>query len=258
MKDDKRTMETKYFFNGKSKYYYTRPDFDKRCFKYLQENLGLTKNSVIAELGAGTGKFTKTISKYCGKVYAVEPNPEMFNVGKGLCRNNKNVEYVKATAEETTLPNQSLDMALAVQSFHYFDKEKLAVELKRILKDDQYFCIVWNINETRDDCFNKDWAKLLEDQKLKVTGSKDNHNIVSDREIVFKDGKYTEVHFSRFVYMSYTKLKRYASSISFVPKAEDDDYESFYARLKEIFDKNKKFNKVKIYVTTYLQYGKIN
>ena len=257
MKNDKRTMETKYFFNGKSKYYYTRPDFDKRCFKYLQEKLGLTKKDVIAELGAGTGKFTYKVSKQCGKVFAIEPNEEMFTIGKKICKNQKNIEYVKASAENTSLPEKSLDMALSVQSFHYFDKEKLLIELRRILKVDKYFCIIWNINEECDNPFNNDWSRLLEKQKLRVTGSKDNHNILEDRKMIFKQGKYEEVHFSRFVYMNFSKLKKYASSISFVPKKDEEGYDEFYENLKFIFDKNKKFNRVKITVTTYLQFGKI-
>jgi len=257
MKNDKRTMETKYFFNGKSKYYFTRPDFHKDCFKYLQKNLGLSKENLIAELGAGTGKFTYKISKFCRKVFAIEPNDEMFNIGKKICKNKKNIEYVKASAENTTLPVHCLDMAFAVQSFHYFDKEKLLTELRRVLKPDKYFCIIWNINEGCDNPFNNDWDKLLEKQKLKITGSKDNHNILEDRKIIFKDGKYEEVKFNRFVYMNLKKLKKYASSISFVPKKEDVGYEEFYCDLESIFNRNKKFNKIKLYVTTYLQFGKI-
>ncbi len=257
MKNDNRTMETKYFFNGKSKYYYTRPDFNKKCFQFLKEKLGLSREYIIAELGAGTGKFTSRIAGYCKKIYAVEPNDEMFEIGKNLCRHKTNIEYIKASAENTSLPQKSLDMALAVQSFHYFDKEKLLLELNKILKDDKYFCIIWNINEPVGD-FGKDWAALLNKQKQKVTGSGDNHNIPEDREIIYKDGKYEELSFSRYVFMSYKKLKKYASSISFVPKEDENDFKEFYCQLKKIFDKNKHFNRVKINVTTYLQYGKVN
>lgn len=256
MKNDKRTTETKYFFNGKSKYYYTRPDFDKRCFKYLCENLGLSRKSVIAELGAGTGKFTNKAANLCEKIYAIEPNEEMFTIGKMLCSHKKNVEYIKATAEDTKLPPKSMDMVLAVQSFHYFEKDMLLTELQRILKEKGVFCIIWNLNEAVGD-FGKDWSQLLHDQKMEVTGSGDNHNIPEERELIYGKNGYKEVNFARDVYMSYKKLKRYASSISFVPKPGEQGYEDFYKRLKEIFDKNKHFNKVKINVTTYLQYGKV-
>ena len=257
MKNDKRTMDTKYFFNGKSKYYYTRPNFNKKCFTFLKNKLNLTKNDVIAELGAGTGKFTKKISKFCKKIYAVEPNDEMLAVGKQLCKKRKNIEYVNASAENTTLPEKSLDMIFAVQSFHYFEKDKLLTELKRIIKPEKYFCIIWNLNEKTENAFDKDWDNLLETQKIKATGSADNHNIKEDRKIIFKNGKYEEVKFSRSVHMTYNKLKRYASSISFIPKENEIGYDEFYNNLKYIFNKNKKFNKVKINVTTYLQFGRI-
>lgn len=225
-------------------------------FKFLSDKLGLSKKSVIAELGAGTGKFTFKAADLCEKIFAVEPNDEMFEVGKSLCSRKKNVEYVKALAEDTKLPEKCLDMALAVQSFHYFDKEKLLCELKRILKDEGHFCIIWNINEAVGD-FGKAWATLLHEQKMKLTGSGDNHNLPEDREIIYGSGGYNEVCFSRNVYMSYTKLKRYSSSISFVPKENEQGYQEFYNKLKEIFNKYKHFNRVKINVTTYLQYGKV-
>lgn len=256
MKNDKRQMETRFFFNGKSKYYYTRPDFDKRCFKFLSDELGLSKESVIAELGAGTGKFTATVASRCGKIFAVEPNDEMFEIGRALCRRKKNVEYVKATAEDTKLPQKSLDMALAVQSFHYFDKEKLLIELKRILKDGKFFCIIWNLNQPVGE-FGKAWSALLNEQKLNLTGSGDNHNIPEERDVIYGRGGYSEKSFSRNVYMTYTRLKRYASSISFVPKETDPGYDEFYKKLKAIFVKNKHFGRVKINVTTFLQYGKL-
>ena len=256
MKNDNRTEETKYFFNGKSKYYYTRPDFSKMCFKFLSEILGLSQDSVIAELGAGTGKFTIKVADLCKKVYAVEPNEEMFKIGKSLCKHKKNVEYIKATAEDTKLPPKSMDMVLAVQSFHYFEKEQLLVELQRILKQEGFFCIIWNINDAVGD-FGKDWAGLLHDQKMKVTGSGDNHNIPEDRDIIYGHGGYHEISFVRDVFMSYKKLKRYASSISFVPKQGEQGYEEFYKKLREIFVKNRHLNKVKIRVTTHLQYGKV-
>lgn len=258
MKNDKRVGETRFFFDGKSKTYFARPDFDRRVYQYLMEEYGLGKKSVIAELGAGTGKFTYNVAPFAGKVFAVEPNKEMFLLGKETCAMRENVEFVFATAEETTLAPKSLDFALAVQSFHYFDKEKLLVELGRILKDDGKFAVVWNMSGHSGQGFDKAWSALLQKAKIDTTGSGDNHNLEDERKIIFKNGEYEERQFSYNKKMSFEDMCNFARSISFVPKEGDDGYEKFYQELKEIFKKYKKWGKVEISTTTTIQIGEIN
>ena len=65
-------------FTGKAGFYSGRPHYPQECIDYLVDKLELTNDSVIADIGAGTGILTKTFLDIGYTVYAVEPNDDMF------------------------------------------------------------------------------------------------------------------------------------------------------------------------------------
>ena len=89
------------------------------------------------------------------KMFFVEPNIEMMNIGKKHCNDCKNIIYINKSAEQTELPEDSADMVLAVQSFHWFDKQKLKKEVNRILKPSGDFAIIWTNWKEDNNTFGK-------------------------------------------------------------------------------------------------------
>jgi len=65
---DNILIDSKSFYLGKavdySKY---RPDYPVQLFELLKQEYNLNENQIVAELGAGTGKFSKIISNYVKK-----------------------------------------------------------------------------------------------------------------------------------------------------------------------------------------------
>ena len=51
---------------------------------------------------------------------------------------------VGATAETTTLASNSIDLIVAGQSFHWFDRAAVKLEFKRILQAGGWVVLVWN------------------------------------------------------------------------------------------------------------------
>lgn len=87
--------------------------------------------NAVADIGAGTGIFTKCLAVKPWKVTAVEPNADMaeqfkFEVGD-------KAELLSAPAENTGLPDNSVGLVTAARSFHWFDEELFKAECKRIL-----------------------------------------------------------------------------------------------------------------------------
>src|SRR5436190_18212572 len=54
-----------------------RPEYPPEIVGWLTGTLGLSKGKRIADVGAGTGKFTKLLAQTGAEVIAVEPVPEM-------------------------------------------------------------------------------------------------------------------------------------------------------------------------------------
>lgn len=132
-------------FTGKSSAYtLSRPGYAKGLFEYLVCDLEVNKQTVIADIGSGTGKLSQDLLKVAGIVYCVEPNDEMRQVAESLLSNQEGFISVKGTAEQTTLMDKSVDFILVGQAFHWFDANSFKLECQRILKETGKVILIWN------------------------------------------------------------------------------------------------------------------
>ncbi|MCL2608557.1 MAG: class I SAM-dependent methyltransferase [Treponema sp.] len=68
-------MNTELFTGRAEAYEHGRPGYPVSVLDYIK-NL-VPQNAVIAEVGAGTGKFTELLAKGGFTLYAIEPNADM-------------------------------------------------------------------------------------------------------------------------------------------------------------------------------------
>lgn len=237
---DNILIDSKSFYLGKAvNYSKYRPDYPVQLFELLKQEYNLNENQIVAELGAGTGKFSKIISNYVKKVYAIEPNQDMLNQGIEYC-NNTNVEYVLGSAENTNLKEHSIDIVFAVQSFHWFNKENTKNEVRRILKENGLFAIVWNDWEDENNEFSQVYFKYISDWKTKVTGQKYQHKNVEERKNFFKNQSYNTYSVVHSRQYSFEDLLGLTKSLSYAPKENETYYEEFIRGVKDIFDRYSK------------------
>ncbi len=88
--------------------------------------LGITKGMTVADLGAGTGYFSKRLSAAVGEtgtVYAVdvEPNLVVHLRDRAEREKAKNVIPVLASLDDPRLPARAVDLVLMVDTFHHLD-----------------------------------------------------------------------------------------------------------------------------------------
>lgn len=91
--------------------------------------------SLVADIGAGTGQLARLFARRCNKLYAIEPDPSMRAVAALALPDFPNIEILPGTAENTGLPDRSLDLIVIGNAYHRFRPEA-DVELRRILKPD--------------------------------------------------------------------------------------------------------------------------
>ncbi len=86
------------------------------------DSLPLQPNSVVADIGAGTGYYTFRIAAKipAGKVFAVDVQDEMIAQlqSKKKTTHANNVEVIKGSETSSNLPANSVDLAIMVDVYH--------------------------------------------------------------------------------------------------------------------------------------------
>ncbi len=100
----------------------------------------------VLDLGAGTGKLTVRLVERGLDVVAVDPIPEMLEV---LGRSLPDTPALLGTAEEIPLPDDSVDSVVVAQAWHWFDPQRAADEIARVLRPGGRLGLVWNIRDER-------------------------------------------------------------------------------------------------------------
>ena len=122
-------------FSGRvDDYVKTRPSYPHGVLAVLREECDLGPTSVVADLGSGTGLFTRLLLASGATVRAVEPNDEMLAAAEALLGTTPGFHSVAGRAEATALADASVDLVTAAQAFHWFDVPRARVEIARILR----------------------------------------------------------------------------------------------------------------------------
>lgn len=109
-------------------YAQSRPGYPPEALDALLEDLGPAGKLTIADIGAGTGIASRLLARRGATVFAVEPNHSMAEKAEP----DPCIEWIDGTAEDTRLPDRSVDVAAAFQSFHWFDPQGAIAEFRRI------------------------------------------------------------------------------------------------------------------------------
>jgi len=119
--------------------------------------VGITPGMVVAEIGAGRGRYVVQLAVRVGetgKVYAEDIDAAALEHLEGRCRKwgLSNVETILGEVTDPGLPPSSLDLLFVVSSYHHFeDPVALLRNARSALKPDGSLAIVewlpWNRND---------------------------------------------------------------------------------------------------------------
>ena len=100
--------------------------------------LGLNRNDVVADFGAGSGYFTEKIAPLCSLLYAVDIQSEMIEINKRKMQSKdiRNVNFILGAEKLTNLPKESIDYLIMVDVYHELEfPYEIMQDIYRVMKD---------------------------------------------------------------------------------------------------------------------------
>jgi len=233
-----------------------RPGYPPEIIQLLEAECALTTQSVIADIGFGTGRLTELFLENGNHVFGVEPNAEMRAAGERVLAQYANFLSMDGTAEATTLPNQSIDLIAAGQSFHWFNRDKARTEFTRILRPSGWVVLIWN-------GFHADRSPLIKGyQEVMVRYGTDYQEVnreLSDLDVesFFPKGNCRLTRFPYKQVFDFEGLKGRFLSASYAPEPTHPRFEEMLHDLRGVFDANQRAGKVDFHYETEVYYGQL-
>lgn len=179
-----------------------RPGYSPIVLEAFMGMLG-KGNKTVADIGAGTGIWSRALESQGVNVISVEPNDAMRAEGEKLSANKK-IEWKKGSAEETGLADHSVDAVCMASAFHWADFDKAIPEFFRILKPGGIFMALWNPRYIDSNPLlveiEAQLQKILPGMKRVSTGNPEFCSALFDRlakrpeisAVLFMEGRHTE------------------------------------------------------------------
>jgi ubiquinone/menaquinone biosynthesis C-methylase UbiE len=249
---------TQRFSSRVENYIKYRPGYPNEVVETLRSECGLTADSIIADIGSGTGILTEMFLQNGNLVYGVEPNREMRGAAERLLKYYPRFRSVAARAEETTLDDASVDFITAGQAFHWFDREKTRAEFARILKPQGWVAQIWNDRATTTTLFLIAFEKLL--QHYSTDYKQVDHRRIDDDVIrdFFGSDQFKLKQVKNSQVFDYDGLKGRLLSSSYAPEEGHPNYEPMLAELERIFQAYQVEGKVVFEYMTLMYYGQLS
>lgn len=251
-----KMKNTERFSNRVKDYLLYRPNYPRAIISFLNQQVGLNSRWIVADVGSGTGISSEMFLENGNKVYGVEPNEEMRKAAEEIFRGNKNFISVDATAENTSLPDQSINLIVAGQAFHWFDRTKTKEEFQRIALPGAFLVLMWNDRDLEKP-FHQAYEELLKEFTIdyqRVNFRNVEAEIIGDFYAPFSFHVQSYVHSQIFDFES---LKGRLLSTSYAPLEGHPSYSPMIVRLKEIFDQFQTDSKITFDYKCNVYYGQI-
>ena len=136
-----------------------RPPYPPAALGWLTSGLGLTGESTVLDLAAGTGKLTAGLRPLVGRVIAVEPAAEMRRLLEAA---QPQVDVRVGTAEAIPLAAGDVDAVLVAAAFHWFKPEAALAEIHRVLRPRGGLGLLWNRPEWDAERWYPEFAAVLD------------------------------------------------------------------------------------------------
>jgi SAM-dependent methyltransferase len=248
---------TERFSTRVDQYVRFRPGYPNEVIDLLKAECGLAPRSVVADIGSGTGIFSRLLLDAGCRVFGVEPNTEMRKAGENLPASYPSFTSVAGTAEATTLPGHSVDVVTAAQAAHWFERNAARGEFVRILKPGGWVVLVWNERSVDGTPFLKEYEQLL------LTYGTDYKDVRHEHTTDTIQGFFAPSPFQSAVFeitqvVDYAGLEGRLLSSSYIPDSDHPQFAPMLRELRRVFDSHQVEGHVSVPYKTRVYYGRLD
>jgi len=236
-----------------------RPGYPDEVIQVLAREAGWTRRAVVADIGAGTGISSELFLRHGNEVIGIEPNADMRAAAAALASKYPRFRLIDATAEETTLPDASVDFVVAATAFHWFDHDRCRDEFRRILKPGGHVVLLWNERGTSSP-FLQAYEQLLArfGKDYKVSWSRQRAVVGEACARFFAPAPCGFHGLPNAHSHDFEGLRERLLSSSYSPLPGEAGFEPMIAALREIFDRFHTDGKVVIEYETSIYWGQMH
>jgi SAM-dependent methyltransferase len=233
-----------------------RPSYPSAIIDLLEAECALTSDTVIADMGSGTGILAELFLQHGCQVFGIEPNDAMRAAGEHFLARYKRFASIAATAEATTLLDRSVAMITAGQAYHWFDREGARAEWQRILKPNGWVVLIWNNRHTGGTPFLEAYEQLLHIYGTDYnTVNQQLIDHIDDRRAFFGGDTWKLETFPNQQVFDWDGLRGRLLSSSYMPNEGEKGAKEMLRELQSIFKAHQRNGTVTFEYTTEVWYG---
>ncbi len=251
--------DSKHRFSDRVEYYLAhRPRYPEGTVETLRREAGLGPGTVIADMGSGTGFLAQMLLRCGNKVHGVEPNREMREAGERMLGAHDDFISLNGSAEHSGLPDASVDLITAGQSFHWFDRPAARSEWSRILRPDGRVALVWNQRAAGSSAFMAAYETLLRD--FGNDYDKVGHRDIDDRKLddFFGPGRWRRFTLPYAQEFDREGLRGRILSSSYIPLPGQPRHAEMTRALDRLFECHQEQGRVRFRYHTNIYIGRLD
>lgn len=244
------------FSNRVANYVKYRPGYPREILQVFRDEMNLTKDSVVADIGSGTGISARVFLENGNRVFGVEPNAAMRAAAEEFLKDFPRFESVDGTAENTNLADDSVDLVVAAQAFHWFDQEKTPQEFRRIAREGGFVALIWNERQLDTNAFLREYEEILKNYGTDY--EKVRHDNL-EKEVFEKafGAEFSLKTFQNIQSLDFDGMRGRILSSSYMPAETDARFPPLENDLRHVFEKYAESGRIQILYNTNIFYTRL-
>jgi len=230
-----------------------RPEYAPEAISAFVDAAELTHDSVVVDIGSGTGLLTRHLLDHFDTVYAVEPTLEMRQIAEGDLSGRNGFNSVAAQAENTTLPESTAQVIAVGQAIHWFNPELALPEFQRISTPGTWLLLT-NIKST-DESLNQALDTIFTADHGLLPKANQPHSDLVPKDYYFREGKYTTTQFPHSMNESWESFLGGIGTAAFAPDEDNPGYPDFVDATRQVFNQFSSHGVLTWHIATETSFG---